>query len=72
MEACPLLIVLAPIMACKWGDAAVSAPQLQQPGGWENYIRELGEAAKAGPLTQEVMGRIAPKYDFEARNTHGG
>jgi mannose-6-phosphate isomerase-like protein (cupin superfamily) len=35
------------------------------PAGWENYMRELGQAAKAGPLTAEVMGRIASRYDFE-------
>ena len=34
------------------------------PGGWENYMRDLGEAAKTGPLTAEVMGRIASRYDF--------
>jgi mannose-6-phosphate isomerase-like protein (cupin superfamily) len=35
------------------------------PGGFELYMRELGEAAKAGPLTPEVMGPIASRYDFE-------
>ena len=35
------------------------------PGGFEHYMRELGEAAKAGPLTPDVMGPIASRYDFE-------
>lgn len=34
------------------------------PGGWENYMRELGRAAQAGPLTRDVMGEIASRYDF--------
>jgi quercetin dioxygenase-like cupin family protein len=36
------------------------------PAGWENYMRDLGEAAKAGPLTPEVIGRVASRYDFHA------
>jgi mannose-6-phosphate isomerase-like protein (cupin superfamily) len=35
------------------------------PGGFERDVRDLGEAAKAGPLTPEVMGPIASRYDFE-------
>jgi mannose-6-phosphate isomerase-like protein (cupin superfamily) len=35
------------------------------PAGWENYMRELGQAAKAGPLTADVIGRIASGYDFQ-------
>jgi mannose-6-phosphate isomerase-like protein (cupin superfamily) len=35
------------------------------PAGWEDYMRELGEAAKAGPLTPDVIGRIASRYDFQ-------
>jgi hypothetical protein len=29
-------------------------------------MRDLGEAAKAGPLTPDVIGRIASHYDFQA------
>jgi mannose-6-phosphate isomerase-like protein (cupin superfamily) len=36
------------------------------PGGWENYMRDLGQAADAGPLTPEIIGRIASRYDFRA------
>jgi mannose-6-phosphate isomerase-like protein (cupin superfamily) len=35
------------------------------PAGWEGYMRELGEAAKTGPLTAAVIGRIASRYDFQ-------
>jgi quercetin dioxygenase-like cupin family protein len=35
------------------------------PAGWEGYMRDLGEAGKAGPLTAEVIGRIASRYDFQ-------
>ena len=35
------------------------------PGGFEHYMRALGEAARSGPLTPEVMGPIAARYDFE-------
>lgn len=34
------------------------------PGGWENYMRDLGSAAAAGPLTAEAIGQIASRYDF--------
>ena len=47
-------------------DAPVRVLNLQTPGGWESYIRELGEAAKSGPLTPEVIGPIASQYYFEA------
>lgn len=36
------------------------------PAGWENYMRDLGQAAAAGPLTADVIGRIASRYDFHA------
>ncbi|MDQ6604990.1 MAG: cupin domain-containing protein [Actinomycetota bacterium] len=38
---------------------------MNTPAGFEHYMRELGEAAKSGPLTPEVMGPIASRYDFE-------
>ncbi len=34
------------------------------PAGWENYMRDLAEAAKAGALTPEVIGSVASRYDF--------
>jgi quercetin dioxygenase-like cupin family protein len=38
---------------------------MNTPSGFEHYMRELGAAAQAGPLTPEVMGPIASRYDFE-------
>jgi hypothetical protein len=35
------------------------------PAGWENYMRDLAEAAQSVPLTPEVFARIASRYDFE-------
>jgi len=34
------------------------------PSGWENYMRDLPKAAKTGPLTSEVIERVASRYDF--------
>jgi hypothetical protein len=28
-------------------------------------MRDLGEAAKSGPLTSETIGRVASRYDFQ-------
>lgn len=38
---------------------------MNTPSGFEHYMRELGVAAQTGPLTPEVMGPIASRYDFE-------
>ena len=46
-------------------DRPVRFLNFNTPAGFERYMRELGEAAKAGPLTPEVMGPIASRYDFE-------
>ena len=45
-------------------DRPVRLLNFNTPGGWENYMRDLGEAAKSGPLTPEVIGHIASRYDF--------
>ncbi len=34
------------------------------PAGWESYMRDLAGAATDGPLTTDVIGRIASRYDF--------
>jgi mannose-6-phosphate isomerase-like protein (cupin superfamily) len=47
-------------------NAPVRFLNFNTPAGWEKYMRELGAAAKAGPLTPDVIGRIASHYDFEA------
>jgi mannose-6-phosphate isomerase-like protein (cupin superfamily) len=35
------------------------------PGGFEIYMRELGAAAAAGPLSRETMGTIASRHDVQ-------
>jgi len=45
--------------------APVRFLNMQTPSGFENYMRELGQAARQGPLTPEVMGPIASRYDFQ-------
>lgn len=35
------------------------------PAGFENYMRDLADAAQSGPLTPEAIGRVASRYDFE-------
>jgi mannose-6-phosphate isomerase-like protein (cupin superfamily) len=46
-------------------DAPVRFLNFSTPAGWENYMRDLGKAAQAGPLTPDVIGRIASRYDFQ-------
>jgi quercetin dioxygenase-like cupin family protein len=46
-------------------DSAVRFLNMNTPSGFEHYMRELGAAAQTGPLTPEVMGPIASRYDFE-------
>jgi quercetin dioxygenase-like cupin family protein len=47
-------------------DAPVRFLNFNTPAGWERYMRELAEAAAAGPLTPEAIGRVASRYDFSA------
>jgi quercetin dioxygenase-like cupin family protein len=50
-------------------DASVRFLNFNTPAGFEQYMRELGEAAKAGPLTPEMIGRIASRHDFRPSKT---
>ena len=45
-------------------DSPVRFLNFNTPAGWENYMRDLAKAAKAGPLTPDVIGRVASQYDF--------
>jgi quercetin dioxygenase-like cupin family protein len=45
-------------------DSPVRFLNFNTPAGWENYMRNLAEAAKTAPLTPEVIGRVASHYDF--------
>ena len=46
-------------------EAPVRFLNFNTPGGWEHYMRDLAAALAAGAPTQEEMGRIASRYDFE-------
>jgi uncharacterized cupin superfamily protein len=46
-------------------DGPVRLLNFNTPAGWENYMRDIAEAAHSGPLTPEVMARVASRYDFE-------
>ena len=46
-------------------DAPVRLLNFNTPAGWESYMRDLAEAALSAPLTPDVIGRVASRYDFE-------
>jgi quercetin dioxygenase-like cupin family protein len=46
-------------------DGPVRLLNFNTPAGWENYMRDVAKAAQSGPLTPEVMARVASRYDFE-------
>ncbi|HMI69511.1 MAG TPA: cupin domain-containing protein [Solirubrobacteraceae bacterium] len=46
-------------------DGPVRLLNFNTPGGFENYMRDLTEAAQSEPLTSEVIARVASRYDFE-------
>lgn len=56
----PRFYVLEGVLTMRLGDETREAPS-----GLEHYMRKFGAAAKAGPLTPEVMRPIASRYDFE-------
>jgi quercetin dioxygenase-like cupin family protein len=45
-------------------DRPVRFLNFNTPAGWENYMRDLAEAAKAGPVTPDLIGRVASHHDF--------
>jgi mannose-6-phosphate isomerase-like protein (cupin superfamily) len=46
-------------------DRPVRLLNFNMPAGWENYMRDLAEAAESGLLTPEVIARVASRHDFE-------
>jgi quercetin dioxygenase-like cupin family protein len=46
-------------------DRPVRLLNFNTPAGWEHYMRDLAEASRSGPLTPELIGRVASRYDFE-------
>jgi quercetin dioxygenase-like cupin family protein len=47
-------------------DTPVRFLNFNTPAGWEHYMRELGQAAKSGPLTRDAIGKVAARHDFRA------
>ena len=46
-------------------DAPVRFLNFNTPAGWENYMRDLAASLARGTPTQEEIGEIASRYDFE-------
>ena len=46
-------------------DGSVRFLNFNTPAGWENYMRDLADAAQSAPLTPEVFARVASRYDFD-------
>jgi quercetin dioxygenase-like cupin family protein len=46
-------------------DGPVRLLNFNTPAGWENYMRDVAEAAQSGPLTSDVFARVASRYDFD-------
>jgi quercetin dioxygenase-like cupin family protein len=46
-------------------DAPVRFLNFNTPAGWENYMRDLGAALARGTPSQEEIGQIASRYDFQ-------
>ena len=46
-------------------DGPVRLLNFNTPAGFEHYMRDLAEAARSGPLTPDVIGRVASRYDFD-------
>jgi mannose-6-phosphate isomerase-like protein (cupin superfamily) len=44
-------------------DEPVRFLNINAPGGFEQYMRDLAAAAATGPMTSERMGEIAARYD---------
>jgi mannose-6-phosphate isomerase-like protein (cupin superfamily) len=47
------------------GQGPVRFLNFNTPAGWENYMRNLDAALAKGTPTQEEIGEIASRYDFE-------
>jgi quercetin dioxygenase-like cupin family protein len=46
-------------------DGPVRVLNFNTPGWFETYMRDMAEAARSGPLTPEVIARVAARYDFD-------
>ena len=43
-------------------DGPVRLLNFNTPAGWENHMRDLAYAAQSGPLTPEVIARVASRH----------
>lgn len=46
-------------------DTPVRFLNFNTPAGWEHYMRDLAAVLSSGTPTQEQIGQIASRYDFE-------
>src|SRR4029450_13726197 len=46
-------------------DGPVRVLNFNTPGWCETCMRDMAEAARSGPLTPEVIARVAARYDFD-------
>jgi quercetin dioxygenase-like cupin family protein len=46
-------------------ETAVRVLNFNTPAGWEHYMRDLGAALAEGTPSQEEIGQIASRYDFQ-------
>jgi mannose-6-phosphate isomerase-like protein (cupin superfamily) len=46
-------------------DGPVRLLNFNTPAGFEHYMRDLAEATRSAPLTPDVIGRVASRYDFD-------
>jgi quercetin dioxygenase-like cupin family protein len=46
-------------------DGTVRLLNFNTPAGFEHYMRDLAEAASSAPLTPDVIGSVASRYDFD-------
>jgi mannose-6-phosphate isomerase-like protein (cupin superfamily) len=47
------------------GDAPVRLLNFNTPAGWEDYMRDLAALLSEGTPSQEEIGQIASRYDFQ-------
>jgi quercetin dioxygenase-like cupin family protein len=46
-------------------DGPVRLLNFNTPAGFENYMRDVAEAARSAPITPDVIARVAARYDFD-------
>jgi mannose-6-phosphate isomerase-like protein (cupin superfamily) len=49
------------------GEAPVRFLNFNTPAGWENYMRDLAALLSKGAPSQEEIGQVASRYDFQVK-----